>query len=197
MAATFLLKLKSTLQLTHDYTVAPAGLKWRSNTLFIIATVAVGLFTDLFLYGLVVPILPNMLQDRLHLPADKVQSHVDGLLGAYAGASVLSSPVAGYLADKTSTRQAHFLLGLVTLICATLLLFVGRDLPTMVVARVLQGVSAAFVWTIGLAMSLETVGPDNLGKTIGSVRALPLAGARACEVIVANESVDIQLYLRG
>ncbi|KAJ4396885.1 hypothetical protein N0V93_001107 [Gnomoniopsis smithogilvyi] len=169
MASKIIPKLKSTFQLTDDYTIPPAGLQWRSNTLFIIATVAVGLFTDLFLYGLVVPILPYMLQDRLHTPSDQVQSHVDGLLVAYAGASVLCSPVAGYIADKTSTRQAPFLLGLVTLIFATLLLFVGRDLPTLVVARVLQGVSAAFVWTIGLAMSLETVGPENLGKTIGSI----------------------------
>lgn len=171
-------KLKSTLQLSDDYTIPPAGLQWRSNTYFIIATVAVGLFTDLFLYGLVVPILPYMLQDRLHIPSEQVQSHVDGLLVAYAGASVLCSPVAGYIADKTSTRQAPFLLGLVTLVFATLLLFVGRDLPTLVVARVLQGVSAAFVWTIGLAMCLETVGPENLGKTIGSVSLFPSDGWR-------------------
>ena len=36
-------------------------------------------------------------------------------------------------------------------------------------ARVLQGVSAAVVWTVGLALVLDTVGPENLGKTIGSV----------------------------
>ncbi|CAN8099490.1 unnamed protein product [Discula destructiva] len=167
--ANLLPKLKSTLQLTNDYTIAPAGLHWRTNTLFIIATVAVGLFTDLFLYGLVVPILPYLLQDRLDVPAEQVQSHVDGLLAAYAGASVLSSPVAGFLADRTATRQAPFLAGLGTLVLATTLLFVGRDVPTLVVARVLQGVSAAVVWTIGLAMCLETVGPENLGKTIGSI----------------------------
>lgn len=165
----FLDKVKSTLQLSHDYSVAPAGLTWRSNTFFILATVAVGMFTDLFLYGLVVPILPYLLQDRLGLPSDQVQSHVDGLLVAYAGASVLFSPVAGYLADKTSTRQAPFLLGLVTLMLATLLLFSGASVAVLTIARVLQGISAAFVWTIGLALCLETVGPENLGKTIGSV----------------------------
>lgn len=166
----FLLKLKSTLQISHDYSVAPAGLSWRSNTFFILATVAVGMFTDLFLYGLVVPILPYLLQDRLGLPSDQVQSHVDGLLVAYAGASVLFSPVAGYIADRTSTRQAPFLLGLVTLMLATLLLFSGASVAVLTVARVLQGISAGFVWTIGLALCLETVGPENLGKTIGSVR---------------------------
>ncbi|KAF3762340.1 hypothetical protein M406DRAFT_46168 [Cryphonectria parasitica EP155] len=171
MASRVLRKIKTTLQISSndDYTIAPAGLRWRSNTLFILSTVAVGLFTDLFLYGLVIPILPYMLQDRLGIPADQIQSHVDGLLVAYAGASVLFSPAAGYIADQTSTRQAPFLAGLLTLVLATLLLFVGTNVPTLVVARILQGISAGFVWTIGLAMCLETVGPENLGKTIGSI----------------------------
>lgn len=162
-------KLKTTLQISHDYSVAPAGVRWRTNTFFIVSTVAVGLFTDLFLYGLVVPILPYMLQDRVGLPQDQVQSHVDGLLAAYAGASVVFSPVAGILADKTSTRQGPFLLGLTALLLATVLLFMGNNIPTLVVARLLQGCSAAFVWTIGLALCVETVGKDNLGKTIGSI----------------------------
>ncbi|KAI4777626.1 MFS transporter-like protein, partial [Aureobasidium sp. EXF-8846] len=162
-------KIKTTLQISHDYTVAPAGLGWRSNTLFIVSTVAVGLFTDMFLYGLIVPILPYMLQDRVGLPQDQIQSHVDGLLAAYAGASVVFSPIAGILADKTSTRQGPFLLGLTALLLATVLLFMGNNVPTLVVARVLQGCSAAFVWTIGLALCVETVGKDNLGKTIGSI----------------------------
>lgn len=163
------LKLKSTLQFSKDYSVKPAGLTWRSNTFFIVATVGIGLFTDLFLYGLVVPILPYMLQDRVGLPENQVQSHVSGLLAAYAGASVLFSPIAGYLADKTSTRQAPFLLGLTALLLATILLMVGDNVATLAIARILQGISAAFVWTIGLALALETVGPENLGKTIGSV----------------------------
>ena len=62
-----------------------------------------------------------------------------------------------------------FLAGLVALLLATVLLFVGTTLPVLAVARILQGVSAAFVWTIGLALCLETVGAENLGKTIGSV----------------------------
>jgi MFS family permease len=169
MAPSFWQKIKITLQISHDYSVAPAGIRWRSNTFFIVSTVAVGLFTDLFLYGLVVPILPYMLQDRVGLPQDQIQSHVDGLLAAYAGASVIFSPIAGILADKTTTRQGPFLLGLTALLLATVLLFMGNNIPTLVVARLLQGCSAAFVWTIGLALCVETVGKDNLGKTIGSI----------------------------
>jgi MFS family permease len=165
-------KLLNTLQIPgyHDYAVLPAGLKWRSNTFFIISTVAVGLFTDLFLYGLVVPVLPFMLQDRIGVAEDQVQSLVSALLAVYAAASVLFSPIAGIVADKVETRQAPFLFGLLSLLSATILLFVGRTVAVLAIARILQGISAGFVWTIGLALCLETVGPENLGKTIGSVR---------------------------
>lgn len=111
-----------------------------------------------------------MLRDRVSLPQDKVQSYVSGLLAAYAGASVVFSVPAGWVADRTNARQTPFLAGLAALLGATILLAVGQTVPVLVVARVLQGTSAAIVWTVGLAMILDTVGPENLGKTIGSVR---------------------------
>ena len=154
----------------------PIGLRWRSSTLFIVSTVGIGLFTDLFLYGLVVPILPFILKDRVDIPPDDIQSNVSGLLAAYAGASVLFSPPAGIIADRLPSRQLPFLLGLVALLLATLLLFLGQTVIVLAVARVLQGMSAAVVWTIGLALVLDTVGPGNLGKTIGSVRSHTFIG---------------------
>lgn len=182
-------KLLNTLQIKTDYSIKPAGLKWRSNTFFVVSTVAVALFTDLFLYALIVPVLPFMLQDRVGLPKELVQSHVSGLLAVYAGASVLFSPLSGILADKVQTRQAPFLLGLTALLAATVLLYLGRTVPVLVLARILQGVSAGTVWTIGLALCLETVGPENLGKTIGSVRV-----PTRCRDILLTCITDLQLH---
>ncbi|KAJ8104602.1 hypothetical protein ONZ43_g7771 [Nemania bipapillata] len=162
---------------------APWALRWRSNTLFIIATVAIGLFTDLFLYGLIVPVLPFMLRSRLSVPEDQIQSYVSNLLAAYAGASVISSLPAGWIADRTHSRQAPFLSGLAALLAATIMFALGRDITTLVVARILQGVSAAVVWTIGLAMVLDTVGPQNLGKAMGSIYSFISIGQLMAPVI--------------
>lgn len=147
----------------------PYGLRWRSSTLFIVATVALGLFTDLFMYGLIVPILPFLLRDRVDIPQPEIQGYVSALLASYAGASVLFSLPAGVIADKSKTRQAPFLTGLAALLAATIMLAFGQSIPVLVIARILQGTSGAVVWTVGLAMVLDTVGPDNLGKVIGSV----------------------------
>ncbi|KAK3714933.1 hypothetical protein LTR37_007423 [Vermiconidia calcicola] len=169
MGLSFWKRISNTAQIRNDYSEKPAGLKWRSNTIFILVTVGVGLFTDLFLYGLIVPVLPFMLLDRVGLPESQIQSHTSGLLAAYAGASVVFSPIAGVLADKVSTRQAPFLLGLSALLGATILLFVGKTVPVLVVARVLQGMSSGMVWTLGLTLCIETVGPENMGKTTGTL----------------------------
>ena len=162
---------------------APLGLPWRSSTPFILSTVAIGLFTDLFLYGLIVPILPFLLTDRIGLPQAKVQSYASALLAAYAGASVLFSLPAGWVADRTGARRTPFLAGLAALLAATILLGVGRSIAVLVLARVLQGISAAVVWTVGLAMVLDSVGPKHLGKVVGSIFSFISVGELAAPVL--------------
>jgi MFS family permease len=110
-----------------------------------------------------------MLRDRVDLPGEKVQSYVSAMLAAYAGASIVFSLPAGIIADKVKTLRAPFLRGLAALLAATLILACGQSISVLMVARVLQGTSSAFVWTVGLAMVLDTAGPGDLGKTIGSV----------------------------
>ncbi len=154
---------------TTDPSRTPWGLKWRSSTLYIISTVAIGMFTDLFLYGLIVPILPFILVDRVHVPHTQVQHYTSILLACYAGAQVLFSVAAGVIADKLPSRQPPFLFGLAALFASTGMLFWGHTIPVLITARLLQGMSASVVWTIGLALVMDTVGSAKLGVTIGSI----------------------------
>lgn len=159
----------------ESFTNTPKGLsppfllKPRSSTTYILITISIALFTDLFLYGLIVPIIPFILADRLNIPHNDIQFWTSALLAAYAGTSVLFSLPAGIIADKLKTRQAPFLVGLSALFASTMLLYLGRTLPLLVLARMLQGLSAAMVWTIGLAMVMDTVGSANLGAVIGTI----------------------------
>jgi MFS family permease len=162
---------------SDDAPVPPLGLKWRSTTSFIIATIATGMFTDLFLYGLVVPVFPFMLRDRVGIPESRLQHVIDAMLSIYAIASTVSSPIVGFLTDRFSnTRQFPFLLGLTVLIMATVMLAVGRSIAVLAVARFLQGASSGIVWTVGLTMTLEAVGAKNLGKVIGTLFSLLTCG---------------------
>lgn len=149
---------------------APWGLEWRSKTSFIIITIALGLFTDLFLYGLPVPLLPYILKDRLDLPATKIQSVSSMLLASHTVISAIFCPIAGILTDKCAGRKSPYVTGVLLLLLATILFFLGVNIVTLVLARVLQGISGALVWTVGQAILIDTVGAENVGKATGSVR---------------------------
>ncbi|RMZ72702.1 membrane transporter [Pyrenophora seminiperda CCB06] len=162
----------------------PLGLRWRSHPLFIIFTVGMGAFVDLFLFGLIVPVLPFLLKDRIHVPDSQIQGTISTLLAVYAAASCAASPIAGILADKfSSSRQLPFLLGLVLLLSSTILLALGQSVTVLAIARFLQGASGGVVWTIGIAIIMETVGQENLGKTMGTLFSFISVGGLFSPVI--------------
>ena len=164
----------------------PLGLRWRSSTLFIIVVVGVGIFTDLFIYSIIVPVLPFVLRDRLGVPQSQLQILVSVLLGIMAASGFVFSPVAGIIADKVGSRQQPFLIGLFSLLLSTILLALGNTITAIAIARILQGMSSAVVWVVGLAICLETVGPNRLGTTIGTVRF--------CVDIVAPSCLCVHRY---
>lgn len=46
----------------------------------------------------------------------------------------------------------------------------------LIIGRLLQGISAAVVWVVGLAMLVDTVGRNNIGQSMGIVTAATSAG---------------------
>ena len=147
----------------------PAALKIRSSSTFIVATICIAVFTDMFLYGCIVPVIPFSLQIRVGVPQEDVQHWVSVLLAVYGAALLAGSPVSGWLADKTPNRRLPLLIGLLALAGATLLLCLGNTLALLLLGRVLQGFSAAVVWTVGLALLADTVGRESIGQAVGYV----------------------------
>ena len=152
-------------------------------------------FVDIFLYALLVPVLPFMLRDRIGLSDHQIQRTVSDLLAIYAAVSGIVSPIAGIVADKfASRRQLSFVCGLGLLLLATILLAFGQNVAVLAIAGLLQGASGGVVWTIGMAIGtcpavtdgtcanscansctnsvpsvLETVGQEDFGKPMGTM----------------------------
>jgi MFS family permease len=57
-------------------------------------------------------------------------------------------------------------LGLLALAGSTLLLCLGKSIGLLVIGRLLQGISASVVWSVGLALLADTVGRE-IGKYLG------------------------------
>ncbi|KAF2429387.1 MFS transporter-like protein [Tothia fuscella] len=148
----------------------------RSSKWFILMTVALAVFTDIFLYSVIVPVLPFALRTRAHVEESEVQSWVSILIAVYGGALAISSPISGWLADHSSSRRLPLVLGLVALGGATILLNLGPNIGILILGRVLQGISAAIVWTVGLALLADTVPQSEIGQTMGYVFAAMSVG---------------------
>ncbi|KAI3319056.1 major facilitator superfamily domain-containing protein [Xylariaceae sp. AK1471] len=147
----------------------PVLLSFRSAKSFLVTVVFVMAFTDIFLYGLIVPVAPLALQQRVGLMADDAQRWTSILLAVYGVSLLVFAPIFGYLADRSSSRRLPLIVGLVILGTATAMLYVGTSLPLWVTGRALQGAAAAVVWTVGLALLADTVDEHELGKYLGVV----------------------------
>ncbi|TVY64188.1 putative MFS-type transporter [Lachnellula suecica] len=150
-------------------TPPPYLLHIRSSKWFILTTICTAVFTDIFLYGIIVPVIPFALSSRAGVPEADVQRWVSVLLAVYGAALLVGSPLSGWYADRSSSRRLPLLFGLLALAGSTVMLCLVRTVGLLVVARLLQGLAAAIVYTVGTALLVDTVGQEQIGQTLGYV----------------------------
>ncbi|KAK4125387.1 MFS general substrate transporter [Parathielavia appendiculata] len=100
-------------------------------------------FTNVFLSGLVIPLIPTMLQDRAHVPHRQVQIWTSVLVCAYGGAYAVATPLIPFFTHRGSANYGVYLGGLICAAAALGLLQLSFDLSLFVLARALQGLAAA------------------------------------------------------
>ncbi|KAF7947080.1 uncharacterized protein EAE97_004329 [Botrytis byssoidea] len=147
----------------------PHLLKFRSSKLFILTTICVAVFTDIFLYGIIVPVVPFSLTTRAGVHESSVQSWISVLLAVYGAALLIGSPISGWYADHSSSRRLPLLIGLVAMVGSTVMLCLAKSVALLIVGRIFGGLSAAIVWTVGLALLVDTVGQAEIGEILGYV----------------------------
>lgn len=97
----------------------------------------------------------------------EVQYWIAVLLICEAGMSLLFSPVFGCMSDRTGRYQLPYLIGLVLLAISMAFLTAARSIPMYIIARLLEGVSAAMVEVAGFALVVDVVDPENMGQMLG------------------------------
>ncbi|KND92866.1 putative MFS-type transporter C18.02 [Tolypocladium ophioglossoides CBS 100239] len=170
----------------------PILLGLRSSTTLIVFTVAMAIFTDLFPYAVVVPVMPFALPERAGVPPDEgegpclgavldvnlsrcIRCRDIGILTyvvhlrrlAPSPRLTCSTALWGYLADRIQNRRTLMIAGLFLLAASTLLLTFMHNVAMMVAGRVLQGMTGALTWSVGLALVVDTVDPRRLGQAMG------------------------------
>jgi DHA1 family solute carrier family 18 vesicular amine transporter 1/2 len=137
-----------------------------SNKNAILFVVALAIFTDMAIYGVIIPILPEVAK----------QGSQSLLFASYACALLVMTPVFGVLSDMLGDRKGPMLVGQVGMLLATVLFILADGYWWLVLARILQGVSAAATWVVGLALLNETFSASEMGRAIGLVSSVNLAG---------------------
>ncbi|KAL4993944.1 major facilitator superfamily domain-containing protein [Aspergillus recurvatus] len=155
---------------SSDAVSAPWMVELRSSKAFVTWVVAIAVFTDVFIYGMIIPILPDVLKIRVSIPED--ESFGSTLFVGSPPYLLRPAAAFGYLADKTSSRQTPFMLGLLALAGSTVMFWFARTIEALVVARTFQGLSCAVVWTVGMALIVDTMGKDQArlwGRLLGGL----------------------------
>ncbi|KAJ6007651.1 hypothetical protein N7540_011627 [Penicillium herquei] len=152
-------------------TEIPGKTSWlrsvRSSESFIILVVSIAIFTDLFNYGMIVPIMPVALVDRVGAREEDAQFWVSVLLAVHGCTLLLGSPLFGYFADHCTVRRTPFVLGMVAFAGSISMFVLARSLPVLIIARALQGLSASAVWVVGLALIADNVPTERVGEAMG------------------------------
>ena len=144
----------------------------------------IALFTDMLIYGILIPLLPLM-------PAvERAGSSATGLLfAAYAAMMIATTPLAGRLVDRRGPR-GPLLVALLGLAAACLLFAVGGPYWLLLVSRLLQGAAAGLGWVASLALIAAAIPLERRGTylglamsmvSVGTLAGPPLAGWLACD----------------
>ncbi|KAJ5149998.1 Tetracycline resistance protein TetA/multidrug resistance protein MdtG [Penicillium atrosanguineum] len=145
----------------------PWGLKLRSSTAFIVATVWMSTFTDFLLYAMIVPVMPTALMTRADVEYDDREYWVSVLLMCEAGTALIFCPIFGYLVDRARTRQLPFFGALILLAGCMVILHISHSLELFVIGRLFQGCAGALMVVASFALLNDSVPQERLGQSIG------------------------------
>ncbi|KAL9552935.1 hypothetical protein MBANPS3_003518 [Mucor bainieri] len=162
----------------------PLLFKYRSSKIFVFWTAAVGLFTSTFVHSILFPLSPFIVARIRNLDKDwtdhskstaitaniEMTSRDTGILVALYAVGLLSgSPIFGWLGDRIKQRRLPMLLGTIASMAANLLFMLSTTYPMLLIARFLQGVSNACVWTMCLCLIADNWPKDQLGVQMGKL----------------------------
>ncbi|MFA7199039.1 MAG: MFS transporter [Methanoculleus sp.] len=127
----------------------------------VLVLVVLVIFMDMMIYGLLIPVFPE------YAPRLGVDASVIGIVfGIYAAMLLIFSIPMGLLSDRVG-RRPLIVAGMLLLALATALFAFSTTVTHLIVARAVQGISAAATWSAGLALLSDTCDPARLGERMG------------------------------
>jgi MFS family permease len=137
--------------------------------LLILASVMV--FFDVAFFAAIAPLLPDYVSE---FGLSKAGAGI--LAGAYAAGTLIASLPAGWLATRIGPRRT-VIAGLLLLGTASVVFGFGKNILLLDLARFVQGVAGALIWSGALTWLVTTAPPERRGSVIGTALGTAVAGA--------------------
>lgn len=134
----------------------------RGSMFVIVLTISLAVFTDIFIYAMIVPVVPFAFVDRMGVSPDAVQTQVSIALGVFSTGMIVAALVFGYVADRIKQRQTLMMGAIVVIIGCTLMICLAKTTALFFVGRFFQGFSGGLVWTVGLAIIADSADVSNM-----------------------------------
>lgn len=102
-------------------------------------------------------------------------SRVQWVVVVYLAALTVSTVVVGRLGDTHGLRRMH-ILGLAIFAVASMLCGLAPNLWLLIAARAIQGIGAAFLMTLSMALMRETASEERMGRAMGLLGTVSALG---------------------
>lgn len=126
------------------------------------------MFSDGFTYGIVTPVIPFLLQDENLLINNNVQLTTSLLIASFSLADFFGAPLCAWYVDRARSRRLPWYFGIVLITTGSLLFGLSNNIAMLMCSRIFHGLSSSILYTVGLAVLVDTIGKDEVGKWMGT-----------------------------
>ncbi len=128
-------------------------------------------FIDVAFFSAIAPLLPSYVDE---LGLSKAEAGI--LSASYAAGTLIAALPAGFVASRVGPRRS-VICGLLALGCISVVFGFARNIVLLDVARFVQGVAGALIWSGALTWLVTTAPPERRGEVIGTALGTAVAGA--------------------
>ncbi|KAI8621553.1 major facilitator superfamily domain-containing protein [Chytriomyces sp. MP71] len=137
---------------------------------FAVAIVTLGVFTDICIYSIIIPIVPFILTS-----IDASESWIGILLAIYGMGVIIGSLLFGLLVTKKIVSKKWVMVSSLVIVWLSVLLFaLSNNVWMLALARLCQGLASCGVWVMGLALIADCY--DNDTTNLGFVMNIVMSG---------------------
>ena len=130
-----------------------------------------------------VPLLPYIFEQRMHLDTSLIQRVTLFFLSEGALVSVVSCPILGHVADYASSKRNLLLYSLAVVSISSLFIALTTSVVWLFVLRVFQAAASNALWIVGVSTLADNIGSEHIGKISGMISTVAAGGTSAGPVV--------------